>query len=100
MGAAATRLDVNMAAPMVPVSATATARSGLPLALIPAVVAPHRKPAGRLVASDSEADADGTASKEAALDPVVLIIRLLYQAKLGIVNRPSCDGMSLHARGD
>jgi len=46
MGAATTRFEVNMAAPTVPVEATARARSGLPESLIPAVAAPQRKPPG------------------------------------------------------
>ena len=45
-GAATTRLRVNMAAAVAPCCATATARSALPLALMPARTAPHKKPAG------------------------------------------------------
>src|ERR1700761_5033694 len=47
IGAAATWLLVNMAAPFAPPSHTASATSGLPEALSPAVTADQRKPSGR-----------------------------------------------------
>jgi hypothetical protein len=46
IGAATTRLPVNMAAALADLSATATAKSGLPLGLIPAFTAAKRKPRG------------------------------------------------------
>ncbi len=52
-GAATTWFEVNMAAALAPVGQRASARSGLPLALIPAVADAHWKPRGRLV--DGEA---------------------------------------------
>ncbi len=45
-GAATSWLLVNIAAALAPLGATATARSSLPLALIPALTAPHWKPSG------------------------------------------------------
>jgi hypothetical protein len=55
---------VYMAAAMVPGAATAMATSSLPLALIPARVAPHMKPAGTVP----------------AVTDASLLIGLLYQA--------------------
>ena len=47
-GAATTWLRVHMAAALAPRGATAMARSGLPLCLIPAVTAPQPKPSGNV----------------------------------------------------
>src|SRR5580693_1090444 len=46
-GAATTRFCVNKAAAVAPLAASARAKSGLPLALIPAATAEKEKPSGR-----------------------------------------------------
>ena len=48
MGAAATWLEVKLAAAVAPESQWAWATSGLPLALMPALTADQRKPRGRV----------------------------------------------------
>jgi hypothetical protein len=52
-GAATTWLLVNIAAAFAPPSHTASATSGLPEALRPAVTADQRKPSGREVAGEA-----------------------------------------------
>jgi hypothetical protein len=54
----------------------------LPLALMPARVAPQRKPAGTFAAFVCGAASGCSASTEAAPETVLLIIRLLYQARM------------------
>ena len=83
IGAATTRLEVNIAEAVAPAGATATARSGLPLALMPAVVAPQRKPVGTFGASECEAEEADAVSVETVPGAVVLIMGLLYQALNG-----------------